>query len=233
MKIRTHVICAFRAMTLLELIGVVFVVAVLAAMLVPVNPRHSGPARKIKAKTEMADLANAIQSYDADYGRMPLVNLETNLDVTYGISPVDIQNFKPVGTRFNPANSDLIIVLADLDVGVNRGHNLNPRQIKYLNAKYSGDTNSSGVGVDYQYRDPWGNPYIISLDVNQDDLVCDGFYANPSLYTNHVPTPLINTNGVYSLRDKAMIWSRGPDGQADMNIPANSGVNKDNILSWE
>ena len=30
-----------------------------------------------------------------------------------------------------------------------------------------------------------------------------------------------------------MVWSAGPDGKIDPTAPANSGVNKDNILSWQ
>jgi hypothetical protein len=133
-----------------------------------------------------------------------------------------------------PTNSDLIVVLMDLDLGANAGHRLNPKQIKYLIARVADDANSSGVSmVDHQFRDCWGNPYIISLDANQDGLVRDGFYAHSNLFANHVPTSLTKTNGVYELRGKVMVWSRGPDGKASMSVPANHGVNKDNVVSWE
>ena len=34
-----------------------------------------------------------------------------------------------------------------------------------------------GVGNDLVYRDPWGNPYIISMDLNYDDKCQDSFYC--------------------------------------------------------
>jgi hypothetical protein len=30
-----------------------------------------------------------------------------------------------------------------------------------------------------------------------------------------------------------MVWSAGPDGKVNSGIPANTGVNKDNIVSWQ
>ncbi len=34
-----------------------------------------------------------------------------------------------------------------------------------------------GVDNDLVYRDPWGNPYIISMDLNYDDQTKDAFYG--------------------------------------------------------
>ena len=74
-------------------------------------------------------------------------------------------------------------------------------------------------------RDPWGNPYIISLDMNDDDKTLDGYYGY--LRKGTAPQPEVNNS--------VMIWSFGPDGQAtdDPSVGPNGGVNKDNILSWD
>jgi type II secretory pathway pseudopilin PulG len=224
------------AMTLVELLLVVFVIAILIALLLPMMPNgHHRPAKIMLARIEMADLVNAITAYEADYNQLPFPDSATNEDVTCGISSANIQDFKKAdGTGLINTNSDLIIILMDFDFGVNAGHKLNPKQIKYRNAKMVEDTNSPGVArVDYQYRDPWGNPYLISLDADLDGLVRDAFYAQPDLFANHLPTNLTNTTGIYELRGKVMVWSLGPDGKASMSVPANTGVNKDNVVSWE
>jgi len=215
----------------------VFVIVVLMALILPMlnNPHHGHPPKIMLARVEMSALATAVEAYEADYNRLPLADYATNKDITYGISSAEIQGFKKIdGTELVATNSDLILILMDIDSGVNAGHKFNPKQIKYLNAKVVPDAKSNGFSaIDHQYRDPWGNLYVISLDANQDGLVRDAFYACPDLFANHTPTPLINTNGVYAWRGKVMIWSRGRDGKTSMTVPANSEVNKDNVVSWE
>ena len=44
---------------------------------------------------------------------------------------------------------------------------------------------------------------------------------------------LTNRNGRYEYRGKVMVWSRGPDGKVSSSQPANSGANKDNVVSWQ
>ena len=87
-----------------------------------------------------------------------------------------------------------------------------------------------GVGSDLVYRDPWGNPYIISLDLDADDSTGDGVYSG--LRKSSKLAPVLPT--------KIFVWSFGPDGKADPKpatgiSPTGKGIgaNKDNILSWD
>ena len=235
MKAKTYKRQGCFAMTLIELLLVVVVFFVLAAMLMPVSPHQGRLAKKIKAQFEMADLANAVESYEAEYNRLPLANSATNKDVTYGISSADIQGFKAIdGTSLIAAHSDLILVLMDMDSGANAGHQLNPKQIKFLNPKIAADAKSSGFSsIDHQYRDPWGNPYVVSLDASLDGGLRDAVVSCQDLFANHAPTTLMNTNGIYAWRGKVMVWSRGQDGKANMSVPANDGANKDNLVGWK
>jgi hypothetical protein len=214
-------------------IAVGLVILILVAILLPVisDPRHP---RIMKARTEMRILAAAVQGYEQLYGHLPLANLETDKDLTLGISPADIRDFTPIrGTRLVATNSDLVTILMDLDRGLNTGHKLNPQQVEFLNATMVEGTNSQGVSViDYQYRDPWGQPYIVSLDVNHDGFVRDAFYAATRLYGNGATTPLTNRNGFYEFAGRVMVWSRGRDAKVNSSQPADGGVNKDNELSW-
>lgn len=233
-------------MTLVELLLVICIVGVLAAMLLPVNPRHGRPEKMMKAKFDISDLVTAIEAYEFDYGHMPLADLTTNEDFTYGISLANITGFKKTeGTRLIATNSDLVVVLMDLDFGVNAGHKLNPKQIKYLAARVVEDTNSSGVSVvDHQYRDPWGNPYVVTMDSTHDNQCNDFLYclqkvsqweSNSQNGLNGLFNP-VDTRGNghhFYLKGKVMVWSAGPDKKFDLQTPAHTGVNKDNVLSWQ
>jgi hypothetical protein len=47
---------------------------------------------------------------------------------------------------------------------------------------------------------------------------------------------LVNPDGSadnYQYQGKVMVWSAGPDKMIDTGSPADKGVNKDNILSWQ
>ncbi len=64
---------------------------------------------------------------------------------------------------------------------INQGHVKNPQKTRYLNPTMATDINSPGVGPDGVYRDPWGNPYVITVDLNYDDKARDAFYRRPAV----------------------------------------------------
>ena len=109
---------------------------------------------------------------------------------------------------------------------VNSNHVLNPQRIKFYIPKEVEDMKSPGLGSDGVYRDPWGSPYIITIDANGDGYCEDAFYRRESVSGTQA------TNGSFRLKTNVMIWSLGPDGMADRTKKGNEGVNKDNILSW-
>jgi hypothetical protein len=133
---------------------------------------------------------------------------------------------------------------------VNFSHAKNPQQTIFLNAKMSGYDPSSndqhppgGVDIAGVYRDPWGNPYVISMDLNYDEQCKDAFYSLTLVSSTSLPgnsssgiNGLINpdqTADNYQNHGKVMVWSAGPDGKIDQTAPADKGANKDNILSWQ
>jgi prepilin-type N-terminal cleavage/methylation domain-containing protein len=254
------------AFTLIELLVVISIIAILAALLLPVISRVQQAARKNKAKLEAQSIATAIEGYDSAYGRFPVsgnvqnqasLNAQANLnpDFTYGGT---FQ--KPDGTPYivqSPGlfltNSEVIAILMDFTnypnssgSTINTNHQKNPQQTKFLNATMVGDTSSPGVGTDLVYRDPWGNPYVITMDLNYDEQCKDAFYcldkvsgfnqtsANPGL--NGLTTD--GTANNFEYHGKVMVWSAGPlqvnnKAVVDQNSPANTGFNKNHVLSWQ
>ena len=149
-------------------------------------------------------------------------------------------------------NSEVMAILLDVEhwpaapanvFTINQGHVKNPQRTKHLNATMSTDTNSPGVGPDGVYRDPWGNPYIITIDLNYDEKARDAFYRLPAVsqvsgdpnrgLNGLIPTVLKNGQQVFEANSPVMVWSAGPDKLIDPTSPANKGANKDNILGWK
>lgn len=164
-----------------------------------------------------------------------------------GTEPVglpQIGNLTFATPNANANNSRLVEILQDITnypsgPPLNENHVLNHKNINCLNAPSASDNKSPGIGTDLVYRDPWRNPYIVTLDLNYDGRCRDGFYSNSRVSRksdeaghNGLVPKKIGTQTYYEHRGNVMVWSFGPDGDIDPNINAISGANKDNILSW-
>ncbi len=247
------------AFTLTELLVVIAIIGILAGMLMTALPYAIRAAKVAKAKTEMSSIVTAIEAYDQDYSRYPMTQSEQGLangnDFTTGLI------FPPVSGTFLPNtptdnNNNVIAILMDMttypngNVTSNNFHVYNPKQVKYLNAKLSGydpasnDPNPPG-GVDNSgiYRDPWGNPYIITMNASYNEQgTSDILYSlasvsqNGSAGYNGLSNPNYSANANnYLYHGKVMVWSAGPDKKYDTAAASgpSAGANKDNVLSWQ
>jgi prepilin-type N-terminal cleavage/methylation domain-containing protein len=236
--------------TLVELLTVIAIIAILAALLLPVLSAVKQKALKVKAQTEIQGLVTAIQAYDSAYGRFPVSPAAQaaasanagnaaaqNGDFTYG-GAFGVTTVQTTGLFLT--NSEVIAILMNLTnypgtttPTINTNYQKNPQQTVFLAAKFSGDTISPGVGTDLVYRDPWGNPYVITMDLNYDEMCEDAFYGLPAVNNISGINALVQApDGNYAYRGKVMVWSAGPDGQIDKTSGAGS-ANKDNVLSWK
>jgi len=219
------------AFTLIELLVVIGIIAVLAGLLLPAISSVSRRAKIKIAKTEMSSLAGAILQYEQEYSRMPVSRealastTPDSSDFTFGTTGL------PAGPRYpavvNTGNNGYQANNAELmDILLNTKNQYNPRQIPFFQAKHSGSFNAPGIDPNGVFRDPWGNPYIITVCLADDNETQDGFYF---------PLTQASTGTGMTVPGQVMIWSFGPDGaaSADPAVGPKGGVNKDNVLSWE
>jgi type II secretory pathway pseudopilin PulG len=253
---------------LIELLVVIAIIAILAGILLPAILKAKDRVRKTQAQLDISQIVTAANSYETDYSRSPAgtaasraaAATATGDDFTYGTfnlnpfktptGPYDIStpgSGSPASYQVN--NSELMAVLMDLETygngqsTINKDHARNTHKNALLTAKMSGDTSSPGVGSDGVYRDPWGNPYIITLDLNNDEKCRDSFYRLRAVSQQQsgqvggffgLSGSTANPDSdEFEYRGKVMAWSAGPDKMIDPGSKANTGANKDNVLSWK
>jgi type II secretory pathway pseudopilin PulG len=240
---------------------VISIIGILAGMLLPALSKAKQKAQVAKARTEIQGLVAAINQYQSTYSRFPTsqrVRKEgvatANPDFTFGTygttaagnDSYTLKNgrsmriVQPPPSQVQTNNSEIIGILMDLRDWQTRakGNPDNRQGQVFLNVNFS-DANGPGIGRDGVYRDPWGSPYIVTLDLNYDNSSRDAFYRG-TMVSEDPKAPGKGLNGLspagkdaYEARVPVMVWSMGPDRMADPNVKANAGANKDNLLSWQ
>ncbi len=164
-----------RGFTLIELLVVIAIIAILAGLLLSAVSKVKNTAKKTAARSEMSGLAAAFAQYEAEYHRVPSPPSGTGTrndqtgagDFTYGIFTGDPNS--------STNSNDLpMVILMNYSAGVNLNYARNPHQTPFYSTTHTASdvnplsTRPPGFStVDFQLRDPWGSPYVFTID-------CDG-----------------------------------------------------------
>ena len=229
--------------TLIELLVVIAIIGILASLVLSAMMRAKTAALRARAKIETTAIAGALSGYATKYGRLPVLpglSTVTN-DVTFGWDGVG-----PAPTMVIPSNAGIIAVLLD-DVSYangqptpNQNHVLNPQRLSFLNVTRTSDVGAPGLGPDGEYRDPWGQPYIISLDYSGNGGCRDAVYSRAAVSQkagqigfNGLLNPIAGgATDDYEHVGEILVWSMGQDRRASKDQKANAGENKNNLLHW-
>jgi prepilin-type N-terminal cleavage/methylation domain-containing protein len=213
-----------QAFTLIEMLVVIAIIAILAGILLPALSGLKTKAKVGQAKMEMQNLAAAIKAYEKEYNRFPgsaKVEQNGNPDFTFGGNGVVTG-----GPAYESDNSLVMLILlnkmdrAPLPLR-DEIKGRNPRSLPLFDDKPV-ENGLPGIGTgDHVFRDPWGNPYIITIDLNADDKCLDGHYRNAG------GPGLVGTAPNIEFSGDVMIWSFGPDKNFG------PGFDQDNVLSWK
>jgi len=237
-----------QAFSLVELLVVIAIIGILASFVVSAVNKGYTKARQTRARMQMAELRVALQEYEKQYGNLPFSAAAAGggvPDFTYGAGP--IKN----GGAYETDNRELVVALMSLTYfrdgtpTVNADRSLNPLDRPFLHAPQADGVGKPGIGPDCVYRDPWGQPYIISLDLDFDGHCLDAMYRkqlvsqkNGALGFKALYRPNGRAGDQFGVMSDVMIWSFGPDRTADPNLradqddPGSMMGNADNVLDW-
>ena len=143
-----------RAFTLIEMLVVITIIGILAALVSSATGGVMKKAKRVKTQAALKDIVLGIKNYQVEYNRYPIPAGKTGEEAI------------PLS-----AGTGILKVL----MGGN-DNKMNPRGIVFIDPPVAkgGAGGLSGSEGNQEFTDPWGTPYLVILDANYDNKI-----ANP------------------------------------------------------
>ena len=231
-----------RYFTLVELLVVVGIVVILAGLVLPAVIGGAQQGRITQAKSDMKAIQMALAQMDQTYGRI-LKTSGTGSDtksVFYtdeGSNSVDVEATEKDDKAEGSSSKTYAVIIGAGNVsaynsfiaeltgtgkcGSNKflKYQHNPRKIKFLDPNTNFDPASNydaAANIPYLWRDPWGNPYTIMINVDGKERL-----VRPDDDEKYI-------------MGKNAIYSYGPNGEDNKGKNASEGGDKldDDIATW-
>lgn len=160
---------ASAAFTLIELLTVIAIIGILAAITFGVAGGVRERAAISQARSELATLAAALESYKRQYGDFPQTGVQTGTTPPTTASATNLPGYLfnalagKLGPKRAPIEGRMLVDLARLSL---------------MDSTAPGMPATAGTtSVDNAFVDPWGRPYIYSY---RDNGSSPGGWVNPS-----------------------------------------------------
>jgi prepilin-type N-terminal cleavage/methylation domain-containing protein len=165
--------------TLIEMLIVIGIIALLAALAVPASSVAMRMVKKVRTQAALKDLTLGIKQYQVEYSRYPV--------------PPNYTSEQPIPLT---EGSGILKVL----MGTNE-QNMNARGIAFIEPAVAknGTGGLTGTAGSYGYMDLWGAPYLVVMDVNYDNKIANPDTGNSDrMVSQGAPTDLVMGAIAYS-----------------------------------
>lgn len=151
-----------KGFTLIEIVTVLGVTSIMAAVLAPMSANYIGNAANLRAQADVQAIGSAIATFGADTRRWPVyidASDSATATLTLLASPGDAPEVIISGDRF-PGNTAFDTTAGAITEGSLIGQ-LNTNTPKY---KLTGNSKWQGSYLEDITDDPWGNKYYVTIE---------------------------------------------------------------------
>lgn len=208
----------FKRFTLVEMLTVVAIISILAALVIPTVIIAQNRGRVTQAKSDIASIITAMKQLKSDYNRIlpsdGTINGSTKASVSSKIATVSGDAYDTFIAEISaPKTSGL---------GTDAKKRINKRKKVYLDPQSGFDpTKSVSDNKEHLWRDPWGSAYTVYVKLEE---------------TNQLAIPGTSK----TIASDMAVYSFGPNGEDDKGcnveldtcISSGNHKNHDDIASW-